>query len=166
MPGSKTGILNERQRMFAYLARVYNHVRNDRHIQRYIIVGMSVYIFELLVIKVSISKAGASPLRAVTYSYCSGLVVSFLLQKIITFKDRRMHHRILLPQLLAFSCLVIFNLGFTLVCTKLLAPLLSPVFTRTIALGLSTFWNFYLYKMKIFNYSQTQNEPPEKKGTQ
>jgi putative flippase GtrA len=116
---------------------------------RYLVVGVSVYIFELLVI-VAAQRLGAGAVLAVGLSFWLGLLVSFGLQKAVTFSDRRTHHRVLLPQIAAFSLLVLFNFGFTLLVTKLLSPPVPAVITRTIALGITTFWNFYLYKTRIF----------------
>jgi putative flippase GtrA len=101
---------------------------------------------------------GASPVLAVGISYWMGLVVSFILQKIVTFKDARMHHKVLIPQIIAFCLLVLFNFGLTLLITKLLSPPLPAVLSRTIALGLTTIWNFYLYKYHIFNQPMKNKE--------
>jgi putative flippase GtrA len=116
---------------------------------RYLIIGVSVYIFELVVIFAA-QALGASALLAVGLSFWLGLLVSFFLQKLVTFGDRRMHHRILIPQLIAVALLVLFNFGFTLAVTKLLQNVLPAVATRTLALGITTIWNFYLYKTRIF----------------
>lgn len=123
--------------------------RLSPHMRRYLIVGVSVYLFELLVIVIAL-KGGASNVVAVGISFWLGLMVSFFLQKLVTFGDKRMHHRIVLPQLVAVTLLVLFNFGFTLLVTKLLQSLLSAVITRTLALGITTIWNFYLYKTRIF----------------
>lgn len=117
--------------------------------RRYLIVGISVYIFELVVIVVAV-KAGASNVIAVGISFWAGLLVSFFLQKLVTFGDKRMHHRILLPQIVAVTLLVLFNFGFTLLVTKLLQSIVPAVITRTLALGITTIWNFYLYRTRIF----------------
>ena len=116
---------------------------------RYILIGGSVYVFELLVI-VAAQQLGQSAVVAVGLSFWLGLVVSFGLQKLVTFGDKRMHHRVLLPQLVAFSLLVAFNFGFTLLMARLLAHALPAVIIRTLALGITTIWNFYLYKTRIF----------------
>ena len=113
-------------------------------------VGGSVYIFELIVIVLA-QKLGANSVVAVAIGFWFGLLVSFALQKIVTFGDKRVHHKVLLPQALAFSALVIFNFLFTVAVTKLLAPVLPVVVIRTLALGLTTIWNFYLYRTRIFN---------------
>jgi putative flippase GtrA len=116
---------------------------------RYLIVGGSVYVFELLVIVVA-QSLGASPVWAVAISFSLGTMVSFFLQKLVTFSDKRMHHRILIPQLVATCLLVLWNLGFSVLVTKLLQDHAPAVITRTIALGITTIWNFYLYKTRIF----------------
>jgi putative flippase GtrA len=120
---------------------------------RYLIVGGSVYIFELLVIVVA-QALGASAVWAVAISFCLGTLVSFFLQKLVTFSDKRMHHRILIPQLIATTLLILWNLGFSVLLTKLLQSHLPAVATRTLALGITTIWNFYLYKTRIFKNSE------------
>lgn len=116
---------------------------------RYLLVGGSVYVLELVVIVVA-QALGASAVVAVGLSFWIGLVISFLLQKLLTFGDKRTHHKVLIPQLAAFSLLVLFNFGFTLLVTKLLSSVIPAVLTRTLALGITTLWNFYLYKTRIF----------------
>jgi putative flippase GtrA len=122
---------------------------------RYLVIGGSVYLLELVVIFVA-QRMGASAVLSVGLSFWIGLVISFVLQKSITFGDKRLHHRVLLPQVIAFSLLVLFNFGFTLLVTNLLSPGLPAVVIRTLALGITTIWNFYLYKTRIF---KTNDEP-------
>lgn len=116
---------------------------------RYLVIGGSVYLIELAVIVVA-QKLGASPTLAVGISFWIGLIISFTLTKLVTFGDKRIHHRILVPQIIAFSLLVLFNFGFTILVTSWLQNILPPVVTRTIALGITTIWNFYLYRTRIF----------------
>ncbi|MDB5170661.1 MAG: hypothetical protein JWO35_355, partial [Candidatus Saccharibacteria bacterium] len=54
------------------------------------------------------------------------------------------------PQIVAFSLLVLFNFSFTVFVTSLLEDTLPAVATRTLALGITTIWNFYLYRTRIF----------------
>ena len=119
---------------------------------RYLLVGGSVYAFELAVIVVA-QQLGAGPVMAVAISFTLGTLVSFGLQKLVTFSDKRMHHKIIIPQLVATILLVVFNFGFTVILTKLLSSSLPTVICRTIALGITTIWNFYLYKTHIFTPS-------------
>jgi putative flippase GtrA len=117
--------------------------------RRYLIIGVGVYALELVVIVVA-QALGASAVVAVGLSFWIGLVVSFILQKFVTFGDKRVHHKVLIPQIIAFSLLVLFNFGFTLLVTKLLYKVVPAVITRTLALGITAIWNFYLYKTRIF----------------
>jgi putative flippase GtrA len=121
----------------------------DRPTGRYLVIGISVYIFELAVIMVALA-CGVDAVIAVGLSFWLGLIVSFILQKFVTFRDKRTHHRILLPQIIAVSLLVLFNFGFTILLTELLVDMLPAVVIRTMALGITIIWNFYLYKTRIF----------------
>ncbi len=116
---------------------------------RYLLVGGSVYVFELAVIIVA-QRSGASALMAVGLSFWLGFLVSFTLQKFIAFGDKRTHHRVVIPQFIATCLLVFFNFGFTLLVTKLLAHHVPTWLTRTLALGITTLWNFYFYRTRIF----------------
>jgi putative flippase GtrA len=122
----------------------------ERPFYRYVVVGGTVYIFEILAIVVA-QKLGASTLLAVGLSFWLGFLLSFLLQKFIAFGDKRTHHKIVIPQFIATAALVLFNFGFTLLVTKLLEHVVPTIVTRTLALGITTFWNFYFYKTRIFN---------------
>src|SRR4051812_34621007 len=75
---------------------------------RYLVVGGSIYVLELIII-VAAQSLGASAVVAVGLSFWIGLIISFLLQKLVTFGDKRTHHKILITQVAAFSLLVLFN---------------------------------------------------------
>ncbi|HSX06232.1 MAG TPA: GtrA family protein [Candidatus Saccharimonadia bacterium] len=124
--------------------------RLQRSSRRYLIVGASVYVFELIVIWVA-QAGGATPVWSVVLSFCLGTAVSFFLQKLITFGDKRMHKRVILSQALATTLLVVWNLGFSIALTKVLQNFLPTIIIRTLALGITAIWNFYLYKTQIFN---------------
>jgi putative flippase GtrA len=140
------------------LFAVVRHLYKKRSF-RYLAVGGTVYLLELVVIVVAQRWWGATPTEAVALSFLIGLFVSFFLQKLFAFRDRRMHHRVVLSQAIAVGLLVLFNLGFTLAVTRLLQSWFDPTITRTIALLITTIWNFYLYKTRIFN-PQTERKVP------
>jgi putative flippase GtrA len=121
---------------------------------RYLVIGVSVYLLELLII-VAAQQLGASAVVAVGLSFWIGLGISFGLQKLVTFGDKRLHHKVLIPQIAAYCLLVLFNFGFTILVTDLLSPPVPPVITRTLALANTTIWNFYLYKTRIFKTSDS-----------
>ena len=120
-----------------------------RPFYRYVVIGASVYALELVIIVIA-QSFGASAVLAVGLSFWLGLFVSFILQKVVTFGDKRTHRKILVPQIAAFSLLVLFNFGFTILVTKILSAWIPAVVTRTIALAITTVWNYFLYKTRIF----------------
>ncbi len=126
--------------------------RNELH--RYILIGGSVYLFELLVIYV-MQKIGYNSIISIGVSFWVGLLLSFMLQKLVTFNDKRIHRKVLLTQTLAFLVLVIFNFGFTILLAKLFAHILPAVLIRTVAIAITTIWNFYLYRTHIFANANT-----------
>jgi putative flippase GtrA len=105
--------------------------------KRYLVIGVSVYALELLIIVVA-QQLGASAVVAVGLSFWLGLGISFGLQKFVTFGDKRLHHKVLLPQIAIYCLLVLFNFGFTILVTRLLQAWLPAVVTRTLALGTTT----------------------------
>ncbi|MBC7581914.1 GtrA family protein [Aeromicrobium sp.] len=121
----------------------------QRRFVRYLLVGGSVYVLELGVILVG-QGAGLSAVPAVAIAFCVGLVVSFILQKFVTFGDKRTHHKVLLRQTAAVTALVVWNFAFTIALTKLLEGHIAATITRTVALLITTLWNFQLYKASIF----------------
>lgn len=120
--------------------------------KRYLIIGISVYLFELAVIVIA-QAFGQSVTVAVGLSFWLGLIVSFLMQKFVAFEDKRLTHRILIPQVIAYCLLVLFNFGFTVAVAALLSPPIPATICRTLALAATTTWNFYLYKTHIFSGS-------------
>lgn len=102
-----------------------------------------------IIIIVLATRAGISDVIAVAISFWVGLAVSFLLQKFVTFGDARTQRRVLSAQVAAVLVLVLWNFSFTIVLTKLLLPI-APTITRTLALLITTLWNYYLYKTRIF----------------
>lgn len=125
------------------------HAPLQRPFGRYLIIGGCVFLFELAVI-VTAQQLGAGPVLAVGLSFWLGLIVSFALTKFITFSDKRTNHRVLLPQIAAVSLLVLFNFGFTLLVTDQLTKHEPAIVSRTLTLGITTIWNFYLYRTRIF----------------
>lgn len=136
------------------ISDLWLRLRAKPELLHYLVVGVSVYLLELIVIVIA-QSLGAKPVVAVGISFWTGLVVSFLLQKFVTFGDKRVHHKVLLPQILAFSLLVLWNFLFTIGVTALLAGIIAPTITRTLALAITTIWNFYLYKTRIFHTDES-----------
>lgn len=126
----------------------------DRSVlKRYAVVGASAYVIEMSCLLVLRHFLGLSPVSAVAISFWIGLIVAFVFQKLITFKnyDKRTH--IVFGQMLAYGLLVVWNYGFTLLSVKLLSRSVSVFIVRTAVILIITSWNFIVYT-KLFNQKQ------------
>lgn len=117
---------------------------------RYGVIGGSAFLIELAVIFIA-QAAGASGTIAVAISFVVGTAVSFFLQKIIAFKDRRFHKKIIVSQAVAYGGLVVFNFAFTVFVVWLFEAYIWVALIRTVALAVTVIWNYFLYKTWIFN---------------
>lgn len=95
-------------------------------------------------------RVDQSDVSAVSWAFWTGLIVSFGLQKFFTFSDTRTQRRLIIKQVAAVTALVLFNYVFTILVTKVSEGLLPVVASRTVALLITTLWNYYLYKTSIF----------------
>jgi putative flippase GtrA len=118
-------------------------------IVRYILVGGSAYLIEITVI-LGAQRLGLNSILAVGISFWIGLLYTFVLQKFFSFKDRRSQSKVLLTQVALVTVLVLFNFVFTICLTATLQHKVQPIVSRTIAIAITTLWNFYLYKNHIF----------------
>jgi putative flippase GtrA len=127
----------------------------DPKLIRYVIVGGTAYLIEMATLLGLKDGAKFSSIKSVAISYWVGLVVAFLLQKIVTFKnhDRRVH--ILAKQIVIYALLVVFNYLVTLIAVKLLTPRISVFVVRTLVIALGTIWNYFIYGL-IFSHKTVE----------
>jgi len=127
----------------------------DPKLIRYVIVGGTAYLIEMATLFGLKDGAKFSSIKSVAISYWVGLVVAFLLQKIVTFKnhDHRVH--ILAKQIVIYALLVVFNYLVTLIAVKLLTPRISVFVVRTLVIALGTIWNYFIYGL-IFSHKTVE----------
>ena len=116
----------------------------------YIIVGGTSYAIELSVLLLLVHVLHFNTTLAVSIGFWLGLVISFLLQKFLAFKNTDTRARRLTIQTVYYALLVLFNYGFTLLFVHLLEPFIDLSIARTLALIITTAWNYVIYKKVIF----------------
>lgn len=124
---------------------------------RYILVGGTSFVIEIGVIFVLAKTLGLNSILSVSIAFWFGFVVSFLLQKLVTFKDGSRSVKKVLKQTIMYGSLVLLNYLFTIAFVWLFENILGLIIARTIALIITTGWNFVIYQKIIFK--------PEKAGT-
>ena len=122
---------------------------NRSSLFRYLVVGSVAYLIEMGVLFALNHGLGLSPIKSVAISFWVGLVVAFLLQKLVTFKNYANKASDLAGQLSTYGLLVAWNYGFTLLMVSLLDKRLSVFIIRTLVIVIVTSWNFLIYA-KIF----------------
>ena len=130
--------------------KMYSLIRRNKTLARYLFVGGTGVLFELVVIFVMVRVFSSSDSLAVTMSYWLGVLVSFLLQKFFAFKSRDVRAKTVTRQIIFFGLLLVFNYIFTLVFVQLTGEIINIYLARIIALVITTMWNFYVYKKIIF----------------
>lgn len=117
---------------------------------RYVIVGGLSYVIELSLLLSLVYAASLSAPVGVAISFWVGLIVSFILQRIIAFRDKRSGRKLLAGQIVAYGALVAVNYAFTIGFVYIAEPLVGVVVSRTVALVITTLWNFLIYRNLIF----------------
>lgn len=117
---------------------------------RYLFVGGLSFVIEMGLILLLHNALGVSAVISVAISFWIGLVISFLLQKLITFKDRSRSTKKVAKQSALYGLLVGVNYLFTLTFVAFFETILGIFIARTIALIITTLWNFVIYKKVIF----------------
>ena len=131
------------------ISRLIQHIKTST-LLRYIIVGGTSYAIELAALLLLVHVLHFNTTLAVSVGFWLGLVISFLLQKFLAFKNTDTRARRLTIQTVYYALLVLFNYGFTLLFVHLLEPFIDLSIARTLALIITTAWNYVIYKKVIF----------------
>lgn len=123
---------------------------NDRNLLRYLLAGGSSYLVEITVLAAFIHLLDIDLKVSVSVSFFVGLAVSFLAQKIYAFKSTSKAKQLLASQATLYLLLVGVNYLFTVWFVLFAHAYIGALAARTIALIITTTWNFFIYKKIIF----------------
>lgn len=116
---------------------------------RYIFVGGVSYVVEIIILILLFRFFGVDSTVSVAISFWFGLAVSFFLQKFVAFSNRTNKSRTV-AQAFFYMALVGVNYIFTLIFVELTTAALGLIAARTIALIITTMWNYLIYKHVLF----------------
>lgn len=133
------------------MINVIKKLRSNK-LARYIFVGGLSYLLEVGAIY-SLILFGVDKLISVAIAFWFGLTISFLLQKIFAFDNKEKTIKKLAWQSVTYGILVVVNYGFTLSFVAVLNSTIGLIVARTIALLITTIWNYFIYKKIIFKVS-------------
>jgi putative flippase GtrA len=145
-------LLTEKNRLVLIAKKYLN-----TNLRRYIVVGGMAYLTEMAVILFFKKIIGLNNVESVAVSYWFGLVVAFLLQKIVTFGnlDKRLH--IVGKQMVMYAVLVGFNYALNLLAVDIFAKNSNVYLVRTLVIIFCTLINFPAYKVIFRNKLRNQD---------
>ena len=123
---------------------------HQKPLYRYIFIGGISYLIEVALLALLLYSLKLSAVAAVAISFWIGFILSFLLQKLIAFKNTDSSKKTVARQSVLYSLLVAVNYLFTLAFVAALGPLIGTIVARTIALIVTTGWNYVVYSKFIF----------------
>lgn len=113
---------------------------------RYLAVGSTAYILEMATLFGLKNIFHLSPVRAVAVSFWVALIIAFVLQKLITFKNSEIEIGAIGRQLTGYGLLVAWNYIFTLVTVHFLVAWVVVYIARTVTIMIIMCWNYLFYK--------------------
>lgn len=128
------------------------HKLLESSVVRYVFAGGLAYAVELTVLIALHKVIGTSAELATAVAFWVGLSTSFILQKHLAFRDYERTLKSISKQIGRYALLVAFNYVFTLSVVAVFPESLVLI-SRTLALILTTIWNYYIYNRFIFNAS-------------
>lgn len=116
---------------------------------RYLLAGGLSFAIELAVLFSLKSILSLSAEAATAIAFWVGFLAAFVLQKFFAFKDYEKTVKSISAQMVSYVILVVFNYLVTIFIVSSFDDDMVLV-SRTLAIILTTLWNFLIYKKLIF----------------
>ena len=115
--------------------------RNERIIG-FFLIGVIASLIDIGLLYLLTTWCGVWYLLAATISYCCGIVVSYLMNKVLTFQDKNRHYGLQFAAfaIISFSCLLMNICIIWLAVTFFSADYLLA---KVVATCCAFFWNYY-----------------------
>lgn len=127
---------------------------------RYLLVGGLAYILELTILFCLHKFVGLSATLATAIAFWVSIFTSFVLQKVLSFKNLDKKVTVISKQFFIYAALILFNYIFTIAVVSIF-PERMLLFSRTLALVCVTVWNFFIYQKIIFASSRNSKHSME-----
>src|ERR1700729_2254478 len=128
---------------------------------RFFFVGGFVYLVDIGILIGMYAGLHTSRALAASASFWIGLLFSFLLQKLVAFQDYQKELKAISRQALWYGVLIVFNYVFTVIIVNHF-PGRDIVYSRTLAVAITTLWNYAFYKRIIFRETPAKAKVPAK----
>lgn len=126
---------------------------NSSNFIRYIAVGGISYFVELGIILLMVQAFGFHRTVATGISFWIALIISFILMKIVAFKNYEKQLNTIFKQSALYLFIVLLNYAFTLSLVSFFSED-KLIISRSLAMLIVTTWNYLFYKLVIFKEKQ------------
>lgn len=129
---------------------------------RYVFVGGMAYIIDIGVLILCYEVLHTPRGVAAGVSFWAGLLFSFGMQKFVAFQDFQKEVKAISKQVFWYAGLVAFNYFLTIVVVSYF-PGKDIILSRTLAVAITTLWNYLIFKNIIFKSSQDRSKENKSK---
>jgi putative flippase GtrA len=127
---------------------------------RYIFVGGIAYVIDIVALIGLYRYLHTSRAEAAAVSFWAGTLAGFVMQKFIAFQDYQKELRAISKQGASYAILITFNYLLTIFIVNLF-PGRDIVYSRTLAVAMTTLWNYVIYKKLVFRGRPEKNTPKD-----
>lgn len=130
--------------------RIFDKLKTFKRIILFLISGGTAATFQLLVYVFLSRSLNFQYLYASSIAFVSALILSFILQKFVTFSNINM---LLIPrQFFLFSILAVFNLGMNILFMYAFIEIIGihDIFAQATTMVVIAIWSFFIYQKFIF----------------
>jgi len=123
----------------------------SKSVLRYLLIGGTASVTEYISFLLLLRVLNYPVIVANGLSFCLGLAVSFILNRLWTFPG--IFHKRTTHQLALYVSLALINLLLTLGLVGLFRLMgINPLVGKLIAMAITSLWNFIIFKQFIFNH--------------
>jgi putative flippase GtrA len=116
---------------------------------RYFVVGGLAYLVDIGILSGLYYGFHLSRVVSASISFWVGFLFSFAMQKMVAFQDYQKEMKSISKQAFMYGLLVAFNYLFTILVISIF-PSRYVLASKTLAVAVSTIWNYFVYKHLIF----------------
>lgn len=131
------------------MVQLFKKLLRESSLFRYVFIGGLVYLIDIGVLIGMYDGLHTARALAASASFWVGLLFSFMLQKLVAFQDYQKEVKAISKQAISYGVLITFNYALTVFIVSLF-PGRDIIYSRTLAVAITTLWNYVIYKKLVF----------------
>jgi putative flippase GtrA len=137
---------------------MFKKALKESSLLRYFLVGMVAYLIDIGTLIGFYRYLHSSRAEAAAVSFWAGTLAGFVMQKFVAFQDYQKELKALSKQGASYAILLAFNYILTILIVDLF-PGRDIIYSRTLAVAMTTIWNYVVYKKLVFREPAAKHSP-------